>query len=433
MQWPPKNVCERIASLMALINNSATSIGERENALAALRRIRDEHKLNDVALAYIAEAPHERRKEVNVFDVVLDAVMHSKVVLTFEQRITVTLWILHSYVFNHFLHTPRLLVDSHEPGCGKTALGHLVEVLACSTNFVSSASPAVIYHTLRTTQGTTFILDEIENSKLWAFDRLLLNVFDAGHRKGGVVKRVIKNEVVEFPVFAPLMLMGVREKRFPPQLLSRSINIHMERHRDGSDEVDPDDPKFAPVRAVLLQWANGFQRPEKCELPRGLVGREGADNWRCLIEIADTLGYSATARAVASVMYRPGADLVVRLLWDIFRVFEACAVDGLWTEDLLTALHQLPDARWDEVGLDEGAAPRKLTRADLLTMLRKKHIRTRNVWKQIGNQRVSRKGFRRQDFERVWQQVFGDTPAQPGKIIELTRHTKRHSDEEGAA
>jgi hypothetical protein len=262
MQWPPQKICERIANLLALINNNVTSAGERENALAALRRIRDEYGLTDVMLAYIAEAPYEKRKDINAFDIVLDAVMHSKIVLTFEQQITVTLWILHTYVYDRFLHTPRLLVDSHEPGCGKTALGHLVEVLACNTNFVSSASPAVIYHTLRKAQGTTFLLDEIENSQLWAFDRLLLNVFDAGHRKGGVVKRVIKNEVVEFFVFAPLMLMGVREKRFPPQLLSRSINIHMERHRDGSDEVDPDDFKFAPVRAVLSQWANRFQRPE---------------------------------------------------------------------------------------------------------------------------------------------------------------------------
>jgi Protein of unknown function (DUF3631) len=148
-----------------------------------------------------------------------------------------------------------------------------------------------------------------------------------------------------------------------------------------------------------------------------------------LIEIADTLGYSATVRAVASVMYRPGADLVVRLLWDIRRVFEACAISGFWVEDLLTALHELPDARWDEVGLDEGTAPRKLGRNDLLMLMRKKNIRTATVWKQIGDQRVSRKGFRRQDFERVWQQLFGDTPAQPNKIIELARHTKRHSGE----
>jgi Protein of unknown function (DUF3631) len=259
-------------------------------------------------------------------------------------------------------------------------------------------------------------------------------VFDAGHRKGGVVKRVIKNEVVEFPVFAPLMLMGVREKKFPPQLLSRSINIWMERHRDGSDEIDSDDPKFAPVRVALSQWANEFRRPEKCELPRGLVGREGADNWRCLIEIAATLGYSATANAVALSMHRPAGNPVVRLLWDIRLVFDSSATDGIWTEDLLIALHQLPDARWDEVGLDEGAAPRRLNRSTLLTMLRTKSIRTRNVWKQLDNgQRASRKGFYRKDFERVWQQVFGDTPAQPSKIIELARHKNRHGDEGGAA
>jgi hypothetical protein len=99
---------------------------------------------------------------------------------------------------------------------------------------------------------------------------------------------------------------------------------------------------------------------------------------------------------------------------------------GLWTEDLLTALHQLLDSHWDEVGLDEGLAPRKLRREDLLRLLRIKHVRTRDVWKRIGGGRVSRKGFYRKDFERVWHALFGDTPTQPSKIIALPRHNKRH-------
>jgi Protein of unknown function (DUF3631) len=428
MRWPSETDCRRIAKVWALVNDRATSAGDRDNAQTALKQLRDRYELNDVALAYIAEMPHEKRKEVNAFDVVLAAVMNSKIILTFEQQVVVTLWILHTYVYDCFLHTPRLLVESHEPGCGKTALGHLVEALACNSDFGSSVSPAVFYHTLRKFQHTTFIFDEIENSTLWAYDKVLLNVFDSGHRKGGVVKRIIKGEVIKFPVFAPLMMIGVREKKFPPQLLSRSISIHMERHRDGSDEIDPDDPKFEPVCAVLSRWAGEFQRPEKCELPRGLVGREGVDNWRCLIEIADTLGYSATVRAVASAMHQPAANPVVRLLRDIRRVFEVCAVAGLWTEDLLTALHQLPDARWDEYGLDEGMAPRKLDRKDLLTMLRTKGIRTRDVWKRInGGERTSRKGFYRKDFEPMWRQLFGDIPTQPNKIIELPRHSERHS------
>ena len=243
-------------------------------------------------LAYIAEG---HNKPVNVFDVVLEMILSSKIVLSFEQAITVALWSLHSCTYHHFMHTPRLLVESYEPGCGKTALGMLVNALACNTFFTSSTSAAAIYYRLRQCQHCTLIVDEVEHSALWGQEKLLLSIFDAGHRKGGRVTRVIGGEVVEFPAFAPLMLMAVWQRPFAPQLLSRSILLHMEKHPEGRDEVDPNDPRFLPARAAQAQWASEFQRPKDCELPRELVGRAG-DNWRPLVEIGATLGYPATVR-----------------------------------------------------------------------------------------------------------------------------------------
>jgi hypothetical protein len=433
MKFPPDKTCELIAKLW-FAGTQAINISEGENARAALKRQQAEHGLSNVMTAYIGESHSKPADDANVLDLVLGAITSSKIIMTFEQALTVALWVLHTYVYHYFLHTARLLVQSYKPGCGKTALGHLVEAMACNSDFSSSVSAAVIYHTLRKDQHTTSILDEIENSKLWADDQLLLSVFDAGHRRGGNVKRVIKGEVVKFPVFAPLMMMAVRQKTFAPQLLSRSILIHMEKHAEGRDEIDPDDPRFAPVRAALSHWAGGFQRPENCELPRELVGREGADNWRALIEIGSALGYSATARAVALAMCRSTADPARSLLWDIRRIRELPApagyatdelgrATGLWTEDLLTALYQLSDARWDEMGLDEGLAPKKLGRKELLRMLHTEHVRTRDVWKRVGGKRISLKGFYFKDFERPWDALFGDTPTQPSKITYLPRHT----------
>jgi hypothetical protein len=441
MKWPSDKICELIGKLWAA-GTWASNVAEGQAALAALKRSQVEHGLSDVMVAYIGESHNKPADDANVLDAVLEAITSSKIIMTFEQALVVALWVLHTYVFFFFLHTARLLVQSHKPGCGKTALGHLVEAMACNSDFSSSVSAAVIYHTLRKDQHTTFILDEIENSRLWADDRLLLSVFDAGHRKGGNVKRVIKGEVVKFPVFAPLMMMAVKQKAFAPQLLSRSILIHMEKRVEGQDEIDPSDPRFSPIRAALSHWAGSFQRPENCELPRELVGREGADNWRALIEIGSALGYSATARAVALAMYRSTADPVRSLLWDIRCIRELPApagyttdklgrATGLWTEDLLTAMHHLPDTHWDELGLDDGLAPRKLGRKDLLRMLHTEYVRTRDVWKQIDGKRVSKKGFYFKDFERVWLTLFGDTPTQSSKIISLPRHSRRHGGDTG--
>jgi hypothetical protein len=436
IEFPPDQVCELIAKLWAA-GTRAVNISEGENALAALKRLQAEHALSDVMVAYIAESHSKAADDANVLDVALRAITSSSTIINFEQSITVALWILHTYVFWRFLHTPRLLAQSFETGCGKTALGVLVRALAYNPFFTSTTSPAAIYYQLRKDPHTTFILDEIEHSTLWDHSRLLLAVFDAGHRTGGCVTRVNGGEVIEFPCFAPLMIMAVRQQPFAPQLLSRSIIIHMEKYAEGHDEVDHNDPKFLPVRTMASRWASEFQRPKNCELPRALVGR-AADNWRPLIEIGSALGYPATARAVALATHQPIENPAVLLLWDIRRVFEARGpvgyaadelgkVTGLWTEDLLTALHQLPDAHWDEFGLDEGMAPKKLGRKDLLRLLHTKYIRTRDVWKRVGDKRVSRKGFYRKDFERVWQELFGDTPTQPSKIISLPRHNKRHS------
>jgi uncharacterized protein DUF3631 len=443
IKFPSDKTCETIAKLWVAATRAANTF-EGQNALAALKRLQADHGLSDVMVAYIAESHSKPADDANVLDLVLGMITSGKIIMAFEQALTVALWDLHTYVYDQFLHTPRLLVQSYEPGCGKTSLAVLVRALACNAFFTSSTSPAAIYYRLYKSPHTTFIVDEIEHSALWDHSKLLLAVFDAGHRAGGCVARVVKGEVVEYPAFAPLLIAAVRQQPFAPQLLSRSIIIHMEKRVEGRDEINPDDPCFVPVRTALLHWAPSFKRPKTCELPRELVGR-GADNWRPLIEIGDTLGYPATVRAVARTMHQPAENPVVLLLWDIRRVFETCVstgyatdelgVTGLWTEDLLAALHQLPDARWDEYGLDEGLAPRKLGRKDLLRLLHTKYIRTRDVWKRIGDKRVSRKGFYRKDLERPWHALFGDTPTQPSKIISLPRHSRRHGGdtEEGAA
>jgi len=423
MRWPTKEICKRIGGLWARWNGS-TYAGEKQNALDALRRLQTEYELSDAALAYSAESYNNT---ANVLDLVLSTIQNSKTVLKFEQAFTAALWSLHTYVYDQFRHTPRLLVESYEPECGKTSFAHLMEGLVHNPDFSSSVSPAVIYHTLRKCQHTTLILDEIEHSTLWAHDKLLLQVTDAGHRKGGNVKRVIKGEVLEFPVFAPLMMMAVWQQPFPRQLLSRAILFHLEKQSEGRDEIDHDDPKFLPVRDAQSQWASEFQRPKACELPHKLKGRAG-DNWRVLIEIADTLGYSATVRAVALAMHQPTSDPATLLCWDIYQVFEARNAvpysDVIWRDELVDALCELPDAHWDEYGLDQGLLPRKLTANDLRILLRAKGIRSHSVRKG----EKTGKGFRRQDFEQVWLSLFGVTPSRPNKIIKLIRHNQRHSD-----
>ena len=54
-------------------------------------------------------------------------------------------------------------------------------------------------------------------------------------------------------------------------------------------------------------------------------------------------------------------------------------------------------------------------------------IKSKSIQKVVGGERKSRKGFDRTQFEPVWTQRFGSTPAQSRKIIRLPRH-KQASD-----
>jgi hypothetical protein len=50
--------------------------------------------------------------------------------VTAEERLAIALWILHTYTFRRFRHTPRLLVISPIEDCGKTTVLKVIEQLA---------------------------------------------------------------------------------------------------------------------------------------------------------------------------------------------------------------------------------------------------------------------------------------------------------------
>ena len=437
MIWPPASICERITKLWALAHGSPNP-GESANALAALKRLQSEFDLSDTALAFVAEYtakeptgsralplqdPPER--PVNVLELILHLLNGCHIMLSLEQMFAVTLWTLHTHVFELFLHTPRLLLHSSEPMSGKTLLLMFLKQLVRDPLKTSNMTTAVIYYQLKEFPFTTFLVDETEWSvALWGKDTTFIQMFDAGHRQGGCVHRVlgikgVGRKVVEFSVFCPIALAGVVKREYPRQMLTRSISIWLQQDPEGRDELLMDDPRFTSVRGFIFEWVASFRRPSDCVIPFTVRDR---DNWTSLIEIADSLGYGATARAVAQALYHPIDDPTTRLLFDIRRVFDGPPrLDSSWTPDLLQALHGLED--WDEFwGLDGNQDPHKLRRPELYRLLKGKGIRSRTVTKTVDGKRVSFKGFYRSQFELVWQQLFGaGAPAQASKIIKLPR------------
>src|SRR5262249_7975992 len=201
MIWPPDALWPTIAAVWMHAHGSPG--GERANALVALRRFQQDFDLTDCALAFIAEHHTldpssriiKRERAENAFEAVhvIDGV---GLVMPFEHTVTATVWALHTYVFPQFLHTPRLLVHSRGSGYGKTALLGCISELANYGRYTVAPSAPALYRWLRKHLDTTFVIDNAEHSRLWDPQDLLRQVYEAGHRQGGEIPRVIRDEVI---------------------------------------------------------------------------------------------------------------------------------------------------------------------------------------------------------------------------------------------
>ena len=433
MSWPPDELWPRIAALWRTHGAPSASAGERAKAFATLKQHQRDFDLSDCQLAYIAE--HEalnpgsrivkRERPENAFEITLAAIDAIKLVMPFEHLVIDSAWILHTYVFSQFLHTPRLLIHSRDSGYGKTVRLNVIRELANQCFYMVAPTPAVLYHHLQNCPLSTLALDDAERMD-WGRNSLLVQIIDAGHRQGAPVPRVLNHEVVWYPTFAPMTLGLVLDRylreRFLSQVvqvLTRSIACEMKKSHEGLDDIVPGDPRFVPVRAVNARWAETFQRPKTpVSLPPRIRGR-CADNYSVLAAVADSFGYGATLRAAALAIEAANFDPEIQLYQDIYLVFERLQVDRLWTSELLQALRGIEDSPWAS-----------LTTNELYDRLYRRGIDYRTVWKtNTHGIRRSNNGFCCKQFEAVWRELLGvgHTDTQR-KIIQIAAHKPHTGD-----
>jgi hypothetical protein len=423
--WPPDPLWPRIAAVWRHAHGPPG--GEQANAVAVLKQYQLDFELSDTQTAYIADYEAlnpgsriiKRERADNAFEVVLGVLGDLKLVMPFEHFVVDTAWILHTYVFTQFLHTPRLLVWSRGSGFGKTARLSAINELANHSTYMIAPSGPALYRWLGKHPTDTLVLDNAEHSRLWDENDMLRQVYEAGHRKGGMIHRVFRDDVIPFPTNSPLAVGTIvprnRRDNFPSQILNRSIACEMKKSAEGEDEIFPGDPRFIPVRAVNAGWAQGFQAPPNPRmilLPKGIVTR-CANNWRPLAAIADALGYGATLRAAAVAIEATNFDPELRFYEDLYQIFGRRRQEsGLWISEIMQALAEIEDGPWGS-----------LTRDRFYDLLYRRGIEKRNVWKVVDGKRRSNGGIYYKQLEPVWRELgFEAQQAQSSKIIQLPRH-----------
>ena len=173
--------------------------------------------------------------------------------VTEEERLAISLWVLHTRVFRQFHHTPRLLVISPIEECGKTTVLKVIEQLAYEPARFGGVTAAMIYHQLEGTPGITLLIDEADNLDLF-HDRKMRQIFNYGHETYGAdIGKVNRGRPQKYSVSAPLALGTIQE--LPRPLMSRSIAIRMHRSPNQLKPFDETDRAFMIVREAIQKWA----------------------------------------------------------------------------------------------------------------------------------------------------------------------------------
>ncbi len=351
------------------------------------------------------------------------ALIEEHVGTTAEERLSLALWILHTWVFDRFTITPRLALLSPVRGCGKTVTLSLIELLTPAGHRTDNTTAAAIYYALDRRPGTVQLIDEADGLDL-PRNNVLRQLFNSGHRRGGSIDRYVGGRTRHFPTFAPLAIAAIG--MLPLPLMHRAIVLNMQRSSRKLRKFEEKDREWHLAREGIRNWAMTCTLVPDPDLPPALRHR-AADNWCVLLSIADDLGYGEAARAAAVThcANRPDEDPGVTLLADIRTVFQARGVDRIASSALVEALLGLDEGLWNEWrGPSDDRQPRKLTHGELSRLLRPFGIRPKTIWparRRLGDK--SSRGYLRSDFEVAWRSYCpaADTATQASKIIPLPR------------
>jgi hypothetical protein len=287
---------------------------------------------------------------------------------TAHHLVVIVLWIVHTWALSAFYVTPRLVLDSPEPGSGKTRALEVLALLCRAAKLTLSTTTAALYRRIEAAgdKPPTVLQDEADavfgkSTTPQSEDQRAL--YNSGYKRGATVDRCegdAKNmKVREFKVFAPVALAFLGG-RVPPSIKDRGIPLHMRRRapdehiaefRERDAAIDAE-----PLRDRIEAWATinhdalAAARPT---MPEGVRDRP-AEVWEALLAVADVAGGDWPARAHRACRYfvldtEPDEKLSLglRLLRDIKGAFGER--DRMFSADVVSALTSDLESEWRDL------------------------------------------------------------------------------------
>jgi hypothetical protein len=312
----------------------------------------------------------------------ITAAILTYVVLSIHAARSCACWVVHTFLIQESMFSPRLGITSATKGCGKTTLLDVLSRLVLRALSAANVSTAALYRAVEI-YHPTFMVDEVDT---FLHDNPeLRGVLNSGHRKGGSVLRIVgeQQEPRWFSTYGAVAIACIGE--LPGTLADRSIPIRLKRRR----AKNPEDAikRFRSDRADHLtelarkaaRWAQdnaiavGAADPD---LPEEIHNR-AADNFRTLKSIAVVAGGKwpdYIDEAAKTAQQEQGTDATSRLellLNDIQAVagfpeiYDPCHDVEVRSLDLVQRLIEKEGSPWAEMGKSR----KPLTQTRLARML----------------------------------------------------------------
>jgi putative DNA primase/helicase len=333
----------------------------------------------------------------------------------------IALWIVHTYIYDRFMWTPRLLITSPQMECGKTTLLKMISFLVNRPFLNTLMTGPVLFRCVELGKPTTLI-DEGEVMRRTHGDageraNDLTHILNEGHSRGGRIRRLMPwkktYRVQSFDVFAPVAV--ALNGSLLPTLMSRSISIHLTRKLvdEPVDEIDAGDEAFLlPLRQMasrIRRFCDDHVEQIVAHRPEKLtgVGNRMADNWNPLRKIAHVAGWGGEAGAVLitraqSLRHVMNAETATQLLDDIRRVFDGRQVDAdrIKTWQLRNDLNGMEDRPWGDYNKGMG-----ITQRWIATVLRPYGISPEPRALRFSDGLEAR-GYLKSSFENAWKRFL---------------------------
>ncbi|KAB8290102.1 DUF3631 domain-containing protein [Bifidobacterium avesanii] len=329
-----------------------------------------------------------------------------------------TLWIMHTWVFDALYTTPRLLVTSIMPGAGKTTLLEWIGHLGARSEMLSAISSASLLANLAD-QGYTLLVDEADRSlrKDNPLSADFIAVVNTGYKKGG--SRTIQEpdkkhgwKVVRKSTHAPAVFAG-NNPDLPADTRQRCIPVFLypsdEVEESDWEMIEEDDSEFLDLRHDLPLWAESATASIKPRptLPEPVKGRY-REVWLPLARIAQTQsgGWLDTVRRLsAEFVEQAKTDADMGLANDSPHIVLLKDIAELWATQWRTSpfvgSQQMCDAlaydnptQW---GDQQTGNFGRLTTKRLASMLKKAGVEA------CRNRERTKRGYRFGAFAQAWR------------------------------